>query len=89
MTIKDVHPLLDDLEDTREVVIRRVEEGDDGLVAIWRAAAQDARLAYADWCAAPGTPMHATYLAAEDQADAALASLHAHVEPRELAAARV
>ena len=87
MTTKDVHPLLDDLQDTREVVIRRVAEGNDGLVAIWRAAAQDARLAYAGWCSAPGATMHARYVAAEDQADAALASLRAQGEPRELAAA--
>lgn len=69
------------------MVIRRVAEGDDGAVAIWRAAAQDARLAYADWCAAPGVSMHAIYLAAEDQADAALASLDAHAEPRTLVTA--
>jgi hypothetical protein len=81
MTTKDIHPLLDDLEDTREVVIRRAVEGNDGPIAIWRAAAQDARCAYAAWCATPGAPMHASYLAAEDQADAALASLHAHAEP--------
>jgi len=84
MTTKDIHPLLDELEDTREVVIRRVVAGDDGPIAIWAAAAQDARLAYAEWCAAPGAPMRAAYLAAEDQADAALASLHAHAEPRGL-----
>lgn len=86
MTTKDLHPLLDALSDTREIVIRRVDEG-DGLLAIWRAAAQDARLAYADWCSAPGSRSHAGYLAAEDQADAALASLHAHPEPREHVAA--
>jgi hypothetical protein len=83
MTTKDIHPLLDDLEDTREVVIRRVVEGDDGPIAIWRAAALDARSAYGAWCTAPGVPSHACYLAAEDQADAALASLHGHREPRE------
>jgi len=86
MTTKDIHPLLDDLADTREVVIRRVADG-DGLTGVWRAAAQDARLAYADWCAAPGARTHATYLAAEDQADAALESLHVHAEPRVRAAA--
>ena len=80
MTTKDLHPLLDPLCDTREVVIRRVGDG-DGLVAVWRAAAQDARAAYAAWCATPGQRAHATYLAAEDQADAALESLHAVGEP--------
>jgi len=85
MTTKDIHPLLEDLADTREVVIRRVVDG-DGLPAVWRAAAQDARLAYAGWCAAPGARAHAIYLAAEDQADAALESLHADAEPRVLVA---
>jgi len=86
MTTKDIHPLLEDLADTREVVIRHVVDG-DGLPAVWRVAAQDARLAYADWCAAPGARTHAIYLAAEDQADAALESLHAGAEPRLLVAA--
>jgi len=85
MTTKDIHPLLEDLADTREVVIRRVVDG-DGLPGVWRAAAQDARLAYAGWCAAPGAGTHAIYLAAEDQADAALESLHADAEPRVLVA---
>jgi hypothetical protein len=85
MTTKDIHPLLEDLADTREVVIRRVVDG-DGLPGVWRAAAQDARLAYAGWCAAPGAGTHAIYLAAEDQADAALESLHADAEPRMLVA---
>lgn len=86
MTTQDIHPLLDGLDDTREVVIRRVVDG-DGLPAVWRAAAQDARLAYAGWCAAPGTGTHASYLAAEDQADAALESLHADAESHTLVAA--
>lgn len=80
MTTNDLHPLLDALCDTREIVIRRVVEG-DGSLAVWRGAAQDARAAYADWCTAPGRPAHAAYLAAEDQADAAFASLHAVAEP--------
>ena len=85
MTTKDIYPLLDDLADTREIVIRRLVDG-DGLPGVWRTAAQDARLAYADWCAMPGARTRAVYLAAEDQADAALESLHAHAEPRVLVA---
>lgn len=79
MTTKDLHPLLDPLHDTNEVVIRRVVGG-DGLLAVWRAAAQDARQAYEGWCWTPGRHTHAAYLAAEDQADAAAASLHAVAE---------
>ncbi len=83
MTTKDLHPLLDELSDTSEVVIRRVVGG-DGLVAVWRAAAQDARVAYAAWCASPGARTHVAYLAAEDQSDAALASLRVQAEPHAL-----
>ena len=69
-----LHPLLDELHDTREVVLRRVASG-DGLQAVWRDAADDARLAYCAWCAQPGLVAHAAYVAAADQADAALESL--------------
>lgn len=86
MTTKDLHPLLDALSDTSEVVIRRVVGG-DGHVAVWRAAAEDVRMAYADWCASPGARTHAAYLAAEDQSDAAFASLRVQAEPHALAPA--
>ena len=76
MTTRDLHPLLDPLLDTREVVVRRVVAG-DLLPAVWRLAADEAQAAYAAWCSAPGRLTHATYLAAEDRADAALESLQA------------
>jgi len=85
-TTQDIQPLLEALVDTREVVFGRRVEG-EGPVAVWRVAAQDARLAFSDWCAAPGVLSHAAYLAAEDQADAALDSLQVHEEPRLLLAA--
>jgi len=86
MTTKDLHPLLDSLPDTCEVVITRVGGG-DGPVAVWRSAAHDARAAYGEWCTAPGPRAHASYLAAEDQADAALASLRALPAARALVTA--
>lgn len=87
MTTQDLHPLLDPLFDTHEVVVRRAVPG-DGLLAVWRVAAQDARDGYTHWGDAPGALSHATYLAAEDQADAALSSLRAAAaEPLALAAA--
>ena len=86
MTTRDLHPLLDELADTREVVMGGAVEGDLPLV-VWRGAAHDARTAYSAWCTSPGGAGHAAYLAAEDQADAALASLHTHAEPRVLLAA--
>lgn len=89
MTTEALHILLEDLQDTRELVIRAADV-DDPVMAAWRGAAEDAHEAYDAWCAAPGRLTYAAYLAAEDQADAALASLRAaevcgHA-PRRLAA---
>ncbi|MCW3009694.1 MAG: hypothetical protein JWO90_98 [Solirubrobacterales bacterium] len=74
MTTKDLHPLLDPLVDTREVIVVRAGE-DDLPLAVWRTAVREARRAYASWSASPGRLAHAAYLAAEDQADAALEGL--------------
>lgn len=81
MTTAELHLMLDPLPDTREVIVRRATE-DDVLLAVWRGAEQDAGDAYAAWCELPGMGTHAVYLAAVDQADAAVASLLA--ERREL-----
>lgn len=77
MTTTAVHQLLEDLADTRELVVRAEDAADaaEPLLAGWRAAAAGERGAYAYWCAVPGRGPHALYLAAADQADAALASL--------------
>ena len=74
MTTQELHLMLDAVPDTREIVVRRLDEGDVQL-AVWRAAEQDARQAYSEWKAWPGVGRHAAYLAASDQADAAAASL--------------
>ena len=66
--------LLAPFEDTHEIVISRGVEG-DVLLAAWRAAAEDAHDAYARWCGRPGALAHAAYLAAADQADAAVETL--------------
>ena len=68
-----LHPLLDELTDTRELIFRDLDA--DAPVAVWRTAAEDARVLYGAWCSSRGVAAHAAYLAAEDQADAALASL--------------
>jgi hypothetical protein len=76
MTAQHLHHLLEDLADTREIVLRRTAAaGDDALVQAWRNAADDARGAYAAWCGGPGRLAHAAYVAAEDRAEAALAAL--------------
>jgi hypothetical protein len=74
---QDLHPLLDELLDTRELVLRRLDDAEDAALAAWRNASQDARALYAGWRSRGGAQAHAAYLAAEDQADAALASLRA------------
>ncbi len=76
-TTHHLHPLLDELADTRELIVRRVVDTEDAPRAVWRAAAQDAHERYLDWSAGGGRRAHTAYLAAEDQADAALASLRA------------
>jgi hypothetical protein len=94
MTTQHLYDLLEDLADTREIVLRRAAPaGDDALVQAWRNAADDARGAYLAWCERPGRLAHAAYDAAEDRADAALAVVVARGlggddphDPRRLAA---
>jgi hypothetical protein len=43
----------------------------DERFTIWSAARAEANLAYAAWCASPGSEAYAVYRAAEDRADAA------------------
>ena len=77
ITTKHLHPLLDELADTCELIVRRASDTDDAPRAVWRDAAQDAHARYLAWSSGGGRRAHAAYLAAEDQADAALASLRA------------
>lgn len=69
-----LHDLLDALQDTREIVIRRgaVEPGLDGA---WREAREEAAEAFAHWATIGGRDAYAVYLAAADRADAAAAAL--------------
>jgi hypothetical protein len=78
MSPQHLHDLLDDLADTREVVLRervpparRLAE----LFAMWSAARAEANDAYDDWRASPGADRFSVYRAAEDRADAAEAAL--------------
>lgn len=74
MRTNTIQHLLGDLADTHELVLRDADGGDP-LLAAWRAAAHDARDAYAAWCEQPGPLTRAAYLALTDQADAAAAAL--------------
>ena len=75
MTVRQLHNLLRGLDDTREVVVTRRGRHGDVLVAVWRAAQDEADLAYAGWCEQRGRDAYLAYRAAADRADAALDAL--------------
>lgn len=80
MSAKDLEELLGGVDDTRELVLRPVEEEDvdwrvDELHLAWVAAADEAQDAYAHWSERPGREPYLVYRAAEDRADAAFATL--------------
>lgn len=74
MTVRQLHNLLRGLDDTREVIVRRSRHG-DVLQEVWRAAQDEADLAYAAWCERRGRDAYLAYRAAADRADAALDAL--------------
>ena len=77
MTREQLHDLLEELEDTQEIVIRRTGGMEGGLMSAWSEARDEAREAFAAWAIGGGRDAHAVYVAAEDRADAALAALSA------------
>jgi hypothetical protein len=66
----DLRSLLDDVPDTREIVLHREPEWSPVLDA-WRDAREEAAQAFACWRAAPGGPGYIAYRAAQDREDAA------------------
>jgi hypothetical protein len=62
--------LLDQVADTREVVLRRPPTR-IADVDLWIDARDEAREAYRRWRAAPGADSYAVYRAAQDREDAA------------------
>jgi DNA-directed RNA polymerase specialized sigma24 family protein len=76
MTTRDthtLHELLDSVEDTRDIVVRRYD-ADDLAQAVWKAARDDAHEAWTAWARRPSTETWAVYLAAQDREDAAFAA---------------
>jgi hypothetical protein len=74
MTVNQLHEMLGDLDDTRELVLEAPhdrDDHDDPLVLAWRAAAQRADRALSAWRRTGGAEAYATYRALADQADAA------------------
>jgi hypothetical protein len=73
MTARQLHDLLEEIPDTRELVVASPEP--DGLLAAWRAAHGDASRALTRWRASSGCEAFAAYRAAADRADAAQEAL--------------
>jgi hypothetical protein len=71
MSSHDLRSLLDDVPDTREIVLRR-DRGWSPVLHTWRDAAEEAAAAFAHWSARPGDAIaYAAYRAAQDREDAA------------------
>jgi hypothetical protein len=68
-----LHELLDSVEDTRDIVVRRYD-ADDLAQAVWQAARDDVHEAWIAWSRRPGRDSWAVYLAAQDREDAAFAA---------------
>ena len=71
MTVRQLHNLLRGLDDTRELVVTRPADG-DVLLQVWRAAQDEAEVAYGHWREHGGREAYLSYRAAADRADAAM-----------------
>lgn len=74
MSTSDLRTLLDDVPDTREIVLRR-EPSWSPVVEAWRDAAEEATHALTAWRRWPSRDAYTAYRAAQDREDAALESL--------------
>ena len=70
MSIRELKTLLDQVADTRVIVLRRAATWSADYDA-WSEAREDALQAYARWRAAPTAESYAVYRAAQDREDAA------------------
>ena len=70
MSSHELKTLLDQVADTREVVLRRPHARIADL-DLWIDARDEAREAYRRWLAAPDADSYAVYRAAQDREDAA------------------
>jgi hypothetical protein len=78
VSIHELKDLLDQVADTRELVLRRTHTWSASYDA-WLEAREDARDAYREWLARPGAASYAAYRAAQDREDAAQDTL-AHTQ---------
>jgi hypothetical protein len=68
-------------DEVTEAILRQLQQSAqavDQVTLVWRDRHARARLAYEHWCLFPGEVAYAHYRAAQDQADSAQDSLHAH-----------
>jgi hypothetical protein len=70
VSIRELKTLLDQVADTREIVLRRPRTWSAAYDA-WSDAREEALHAYLDWRAAPTAESYAVYRAAQDREDAA------------------
>jgi hypothetical protein len=68
--IKELRQLLDQLADTRELIVRRPVTR-SAPFEVWSDAREEARDAYRTWRASPTAESYAIYRAAQDREDAA------------------
>jgi hypothetical protein len=76
MSVDDLRVLLDEVPDTREIVLRRLD-GWSVEVDAWREARDEAAEAYRAWRASRSRTAYAAYRAAQDREDAAQDALAA------------
>lgn len=79
MSAHELKELLDQVPDTRELVLRRVDQAPafDALYDAWSDAHEEAEDALADWRLHGGAQRYAAYRAAQDREDAAQDALGA------------
>jgi hypothetical protein len=70
MSVDELRVLLDELHDTREIVLRRGERW-SALFDAWREAHEEAEESYRAWRAQSTRAAYSAYRAAQDREDAA------------------
>jgi hypothetical protein len=73
LSIHELRDLLDQVADTREIVLRRPRSC--AAYDAWSDARDETLFAYGRWAAAPAAESYAAYRAAQDREDAAQDSL--------------
>jgi hypothetical protein len=71
MSAHELKALLDQVADTRELVLRRMPERDSAVYDAWSDAHVEAEDAYREWRLRGGAAFYSAYRAAQDREDAA------------------